>query len=71
MTERIIKLNDYDELREQLLYPSSVIELISFLRILLLQSTSGHFSQLVLTFFFQKIPLAAYLLITKMLTEEG
>ena len=35
--ERIVKLKGYDAQREQLLHPSSIIELISFLRILLLK----------------------------------
>ena len=33
--ERIVKLNNYDEQRKQPLHPSSIIELTSFLRILL------------------------------------
>ena len=35
--ERIVKLNGYDEHRDQLLHPSSINELIPFLRILLLK----------------------------------
>ena len=34
-TKRTVKLNDYDEQREQLLHPSSIIKLTSFLRNLL------------------------------------
>ena len=43
---RIVKLNDHDEQREQPLHPSSIIELPSFLRILLLKIFSLDISQL-------------------------
>ena len=39
--ERIVKLSGYDVQREQLLHPSSIIQLISFLQILLLKMFRG------------------------------
>ena len=35
--DKIVKLNGYDVQKEQLLHPSSIIGLISFLRVLLLK----------------------------------